>query len=68
MKKQYYLLLIIALVVSACNVKPAPQKSHIAYDAALERRVDSVMAKLTLEEKVGQMAQYTLDVIAAGGT
>lgn len=67
MKKQYYLLLIIAIVVSACNVKPAPQKSHIAYDAALERRVDSVMAKLTLEEKVGQMAQYTLDVIAAGG-
>ncbi|HNX88121.1 MAG TPA: glycoside hydrolase family 3 N-terminal domain-containing protein, partial [Paludibacteraceae bacterium] len=29
----------------------------------LEQRVDSVMATLTLEEKVGQMAQYTLDVI-----
>ena len=65
--KYYILLLIVGWAVTACNLKPTSQKSHIAYDAALERRVDSVMNKLTLEEKVGQMAQYTLDVIAAGG-
>lgn len=32
-------------------------------DVRTEQRIDSVMEKLTLEEKVGQMAQYTLDVV-----
>lgn len=33
----------------------------------VELRVNSMLKKMTLEEKVGQMAQITLDVIAAGG-
>lgn len=33
----------------------------------LEERVDSVLAKMTLEEKVGQMSQFTVDVIGKGG-
>lgn len=33
---------------------------------ALQQRVNSLLAKMTLEEKVGQMAQITLDVIGKG--
>ncbi|MES2416973.1 MAG: glycoside hydrolase family 3 N-terminal domain-containing protein [Bacteroidota bacterium] len=32
----------------------------------LEQKVDALLAKMTLEEKVGQMAQITLDVIGKG--
>ncbi|WP_352421913.1 glycoside hydrolase family 3 N-terminal domain-containing protein [Proteiniphilum sp.] len=41
--------------------------SGLGLDAGIEKRIDSVMAKMTLEEKVGQMAQFTLDVIGKGG-
>ncbi len=33
----------------------------------IESRIDKIMSTMTLEEKVGQMAQYTLDVIGKGG-
>lgn len=41
--------------------------SVLGLDTGIEKRIDSVMAKMTLEEKVGQMAQFTLDVIGKGG-
>ncbi len=39
-------------------VAPAP--------AEIDRKVEELLAKMTLEEKVGQMAQITLDVIGKG--
>ncbi|MGV8962345.1 MAG: glycoside hydrolase family 3 N-terminal domain-containing protein, partial [Candidatus Saccharimonadaceae bacterium] len=33
----------------------------------LEARIDSVIAKMTLEEKVGQMSQFTIDLLGKGG-
>ncbi len=33
----------------------------------IEKNIDQLMSKMTLEEKAGQMAQYTLDVIGKGG-
>ncbi|MCE5227375.1 MAG: hypothetical protein LLG05_16150, partial [Porphyromonadaceae bacterium] len=36
-------------------------------DAGIEKKIDSIMAQMSLEEKVGQMAQYTIDVIGKGG-
>ena len=41
--------------------------SRDGLDASIERKIDSVMAKMTLEEKVGQMTQLALDVIGEGG-
>ncbi len=32
-------------------------------ETATEQRIDSIISQMTLEEKVGQMAQYTVDVI-----
>lgn len=36
--------------------------------ADIDKKVETLIAKMTLEEKVGQMAQVTLDVIGKGGT
>ena len=65
--KYYFLLFITVLAATGCNLNSTSHKSHITPDAKLEQRVDSVLSNLTLEEKVGQMAQFTIDVIAAGG-
>ena len=35
--------------------------------ADLDKKVEALIAKMTIEEKVGQMAQVTLDVIGKGG-
>lgn len=35
-------------------------------DPATEARIDALLSKMTVEEKVGQMAQYTLDVFGKG--
>lgn len=58
-KKIGILLFATLFMLTGCN----QNKTGSGEDAALEKRVDSVMSNLTLEEKVGQMAQYTLDVI-----
>ena len=58
-KKIGILLFATLFMLTGCN----HNKTGSGEDAALEKRVDSVMSNLTLEEKVGQMAQYTLDVI-----
>lgn len=63
MRKYSYILLLMALAI-ACN---SNNKQTAKSDAGLERRIDSVMSKLSLEEKVGQMAQFTVDVIGKGG-
>jgi beta-glucosidase len=39
---------------------PAPSAADV------ERRVEALLAQMTLEEKVGQMAQVTLDVVGVG--
>lgn len=60
------LILVLFAVFSLVSCTQT-QKSTRSGDAALERRVDSVLSKMTLEEKVGQMAQFTVDVIGKGG-
>jgi beta-glucosidase len=64
MNKFIYFLLFIPLLV-ACN--GGTEKTGMMQDAAIEEKIDSIMTQMTLEEKVGQMAQYTIDVIGKGG-
>ncbi len=64
MNKNRYIILLCALTVSLLSVA---QNSFHNTKHYIEYRVDSVLSKMTLEEKVGQMAQYTVDVIAKGG-
>lgn len=61
MKKKYltvFTLLTVALVFQAQTPKDNPQSTA--------EKVDALLARMTLEEKVGQMAQVTLDVITKG--
>ena len=51
------------LLIPACTPRQAPEpiataSAVTARDATMERFVDSVLAGLTLEEKLGQLAQY----------
>ena len=46
---------------------PKSTFSSAKQKADIESRIDKIMSTMTLEEKVGQMAQYTLDVIGKGG-
>jgi beta-glucosidase len=52
MKKNILLLLLLSTVAGAQNKKPMDTKQDI------EKKVEALMAKMTLEEKVGQMNQY----------
>ncbi len=56
----------IALLLIACN-GGGGKSPHWELDSAIERKIDSVMAGMTLEEKVGQMTQLALDVLGEGG-
>ena len=58
--KNYNLTLLLLLSSFQIFAQPKPKQT------ALELKVNALMAKMTLEEKVGQMAQITLDVIGKG--
>lgn len=51
----------LALVATLGGCRPSTPKGWKSFsgDAAIERRVDSVFSLMTLEEKIGQMAQYS---------
>ena len=56
-------LLTIVSVCAAVAVQGQSQtKPAIPRDAALEAKVEKTLAKMTLEEKIGQMLELNLDV------
>lgn len=66
MKKISFVLLAVTLLV-ACN-GGNKKISGFDLDVGIEKKIDSIMSRMTLEEKVGQMAQFTVDVIGKGGS
>ncbi|MBO4721195.1 MAG: glycoside hydrolase family 3 C-terminal domain-containing protein [Prevotella sp.] len=52
----FYLLTLLPLTTSA-------QKPAIPRDAKLEAKIEKTLAKMTLDEKVGQMLELNLDII-----
>jgi len=53
------ILTIVLFSLIGCN----KSSTLTEQEKITERRIDSIMSQMTLEEKVGQMAQYTIDVI-----
>ena len=51
-------LLIVLILISACNNAPKNINNENNASNELDRRVDSVLSLMTLEEKIGQMNQY----------
>src|SRR5436190_14577862 len=59
MKYAYLTLLQIYLASALCFASDRPSRE-------IERKVNDLLKKMTLEEKVGQKTQITLDVVSKG--
>ncbi|MBL0744275.1 beta-glucosidase BglX [Chryseolinea lacunae] len=62
MKRIFFLSAVLLLVATAC------QKNTTSSSGNIERRVDSVMTLMTLDEKVGQLTLFTSDIDVTGPT
>ena len=60
MKRLLLGLFVTANTLATMNAQVAPA---IPYDAKLEKKVQNHLKKMTLEEKIGQMCEITIDVI-----
>ncbi|MEO1434380.1 MAG: glycoside hydrolase family 3 N-terminal domain-containing protein [Bacteroidota bacterium] len=59
---------IIGITYQSCttsNASPA-DLSAIADDPEMEKRIKEIMTKMDLKDKVGEMTQYTIDMISVG--
>ncbi len=72
MKKTLMTLALAAtLGLTACHTQTdksttVKASTHFVIKAGQEKQIEDLLAKMTLEEKVGQMAQVTLDVLTKG--
>ena len=55
------------ILLASCEQKQQVAPA-IPYDAEIEKKVEATLSKMTLEEKVGQMAQMSLEIYAKPGT
>jgi beta-glucosidase len=62
MKKFYFIFLIISLSIAFLGIDKA-NKNEIRNDE-IKLKVDELISKMTIEEKIGQMTQVTLQVIS----
>ena len=51
------------MIVACAAVAAQAQKPAIPRDAALEAKVEKTLARMTLDEKIGQMLELNLDII-----
>ena len=67
MKQKHAKLLFFIAILFVANLSSFAQiASAPTSDAEIKRKVDALLKEMTIEEKVGQMAQITIDVIAKG--
>ncbi len=55
------LLISIIMTMAACSKQAAPPA--IPNDSDIEKQVDAVISKMTLDEKIGQMTELAIDVL-----
>ena len=65
MKHNKLLVLFLAIVLMASSCKESKVKS-ISKLSPIDKKIDSVLSLMTLKEKIGQMTQINLTVIAKG--
>ncbi len=63
MKKQFSSIVLIAFVLFTQSFHA--QHPHLTLDPVLESKITQLLAKMSLEEKVGQTCQITLDALLA---
>lgn len=63
MKKYLRFFVALSFVATSCTtVQVAPNQ-----DPEMEQQIEKILSQMTLEEKIGQMTQLTLDVLTKGG-
>lgn len=70
MIRKLYIIILSILVIS-CNSEPTEDndktiKEEPPMNTEIDKKVASLLSEMTLEEKVGQMTQITLDVVTKG--
>ncbi|MGL6180241.1 MAG: glycoside hydrolase family 3 N-terminal domain-containing protein [Tannerellaceae bacterium] len=63
--KKTFLFTTVVLLFCSCNSSGVKDNS-ISYDKEIELLIEQKMKDMTLQEKVGQMTQLTLDVVTQG--
>ena len=67
MKKACLLIGMFGMMLMSC-VQKLQVEPAIPYDAEIEQKVKETLGRMTLEEKIGQMTQITLDIFGKPGT
>ena len=62
MNRLLFFITALSLMMSQNQVN-AQTKPAIATDATIEKKMDAIMQKMTLDEKIGQMCEITIDVL-----
>ncbi|MDA3880979.1 MAG: glycoside hydrolase family 3 C-terminal domain-containing protein [Prolixibacteraceae bacterium] len=65
--KRTFILLFAYMVLHACSTKDTTNPV-IPKDKEIEQKVEILLKKMTLEEKIGQMTQLTIDVLGEPGS
>ena len=55
--------ILLTIVVACAALAVQAQKPAIPRDAALEAKIEKTLAKMTLDEKIGQMLELNLDIM-----
>ncbi|TLX75767.1 beta-glucosidase BglX [Labilibacter sediminis] len=68
MRVKYYLgFILVMILVAGCNNNKLQSKwKSYSGDSVIEHKVDSVLNLMTLEEKIGQMNQYSANFASTG--
>ena len=66
MKITHLLSACTVIILNACSPTGKTSVPAIPVDKEIEEKVEATLKKMTLEEKIGQMTQLTLDVVTKG--
>ena len=55
-------------ILSSSGCLAGNSKHFIPTDESMEQKIESLVKRMTLEEKIGQMTQLTLDVLGEGNS
>jgi len=63
MNKNWFSIWLISVLIYSCSL---PEENNISDKVELFPEVEKLISQMTIEEKVGQMAQLTIDVLTQG--
>ena len=59
--------MILTIVTASMALTMSAQRPAIAKDAAIEKKIEKTLAKMTLDEKIGQMLELNFDIMGGYG-